>query len=174
MVPELSVSSLASSSCLTTPTMEDSIVFSSDLESESSRVTIQEKHNSEYKEKELRLGSVDLDNSDDANMTSPPNSPTSPLPLVVVGTHIPQKRSSEPSPTQTQPDESSIPPLPRKKRPNITTTSPAEESIHVAEQGGYTIKELLEYCRIKQRKGLYREYAQIRAEPPSGIFEQAK
>ena len=155
---------------LTTPTMDDGSVLSSDLESESSHGTIQEKYSREYKEKELGLS---LETSDDAVMTSSPNSPSSLNHLVVVGSNIPLKRSSEPSQMQAQGGDVN-PPLPRKKRPNTATTAPTEESIHMPESGGYTVEELLQYCKIKQKKGLCREYTLIRTEPPAGTFEQAK
>ena len=67
-------------------------------------------------------------------------------------------------------EDGEAPLLLRKKRPQ----SDEEESIHGPEGGGLNIKDLMEYTRIKGRKGLIKEYQQIKSEPPQGSFEASK
>lgn len=69
--------------------------------------------------------------------------------------------------------------MPNKKRPSSEELDGsyggiASESIHMPEPIGLTIKELVEYCRIKGRRGLYKEYAQLKSESPDGTFEVSK
>lgn len=134
---EVSISSLSS-----TVTSDDGI-FCSDPESESSKGTVSEKHNCEYREKELCLEKMDAckkgSDDEDSNI---------------------QRRSA------------------CKKRP----LSDEEDgdgcssggSVHRPEPGGLSIGELVAYTGIKGRKGLQREYAQIKAEPVAGTFEESK
>ena len=62
----------------------------------------------------------------------------------------------------------------RKKRPHSGDSGELDESIHGPEAGGMTIKELMEYVRIKGRRGLIREYGNIKKEPPAGTFMTSK
>ncbi len=181
VLPDTSVSS-AGSTPVATPTGEESSLFSSDMESSTgSRHTIHEKHNHECQEKERR-SERDMDISDDVSSSSVPNSPTSPplrtgTPSKAFLTNTPQKRSSSdtsPSQPNAPGDFAPPPPLPRKKRPSTMLPSSENESIHRAESGGLSVKEIIDYCRIKGRKGLYKEYARIKMEKPEGKFEHSK
>ncbi|ELU07177.1 hypothetical protein CAPTEDRAFT_228741 [Capitella teleta] len=49
-----------------------------------------------------------------------------------------------------------------------------EPSLHGPESGGFTIRELVDYCRIKGRRGLRRQYEVIKMEPPQGTFDVSK
>ena len=60
--------------------------------------------------------------------------------------------------------------LPGKRR----QPSCGDDSIHEPEPGGFTIRELVDYCRIKGQKGLMKDYALIKVEPPMGTFEVSR
>uniref|UniRef100_A0A667YA25 Tyrosine-protein phosphatase non-receptor type 9 n=1 Tax=Myripristis murdjan TaxID=586833 RepID=A0A667YA25_9TELE len=49
-----------------------------------------------------------------------------------------------------------------------------EVSVHMPEQGGMTVHELVEHVKRKKKKGIYQEYEEIRKEPPSGTFDYSK
>lgn len=49
-----------------------------------------------------------------------------------------------------------------------------EVSIHMPEQGGMTVHELVDYVKRKKKKGIYQEYEEIRKEPPAGSFDYSK
>ncbi|XP_069092760.1 tyrosine-protein phosphatase non-receptor type 9-like isoform X3 [Pleurodeles waltl] len=68
-------------------------------------------------------------------------------------------------------DNVKIPPLPQKSRPLPSTI---EMSIHVPEQGGMTIAELVQYIKRHKKKGICQEYEEIRKEPPVGSFDISK
>ena len=147
--------------------------FSSDPESSlSSRSTITEKHNNEYREKEVILpspsGAANMDTSDDdlSSLTSV-NSPTK------NGTpQLSRKRNLQGN--AVAPSEhigEAPPPLPRKKCNLILS---GHEPIHVPDESGLTIEELVKYCKIKGRRGLCKEYAYVKLEPPTGTFEASK
>uniref|UniRef100_A0A3B4VJ94 Tyrosine-protein phosphatase non-receptor type 9 n=1 Tax=Seriola dumerili TaxID=41447 RepID=A0A3B4VJ94_SERDU len=62
-------------------------------------------------------------------------------------------------------DEEGVPPLPQKSLPL---------SVHMPEQGGMTVHELVEHVKRKKKKGIYQEYEEIRKEPPAGTFDYSK
>ena len=85
------------------------------------------------------------------------------------------KRGSDTSPSEVAVGEPRMPALPRKKKPPETVAESSEESIHgAADIGGYSIKEFMDYTRIKGRQGLIRQYDQIKATPPKGTFSTSK
>lgn len=49
-----------------------------------------------------------------------------------------------------------------------------EESVHSENSGGMTLEEFIDHLQAKGRKGLYQEYAEIKAAPPDGTFETAR
>ncbi|XP_068607083.1 tyrosine-protein phosphatase non-receptor type 9 [Brachionichthys hirsutus] len=49
-----------------------------------------------------------------------------------------------------------------------------ETSIHMPEQGGMTVHELVEHVKKRRRRGIYQEYEEIRKEPPAGTFDYSK
>ncbi|XP_061536069.1 tyrosine-protein phosphatase non-receptor type 9 isoform X2 [Phycodurus eques] len=85
-----------------------------------------------------------------------------------------------------------VPPLPQKALPRplhqpTSQTSPlssswgpddedcrVEESVHMPEQGGMAMHELVDHVKRKKKKGIYREYEEIRKEPPAGTFDYSK
>ncbi|XP_020786217.1 tyrosine-protein phosphatase non-receptor type 9 isoform X1 [Boleophthalmus pectinirostris] len=85
--------------------------------------------------------------------------------------------------------EEGVPPLPQKSlpRPPHQTSSQSphlswsddderciEESVHMPEQGGMTLHDLVEHVKRKKKKGIYQEYEEIRKEPPAGTFDYSK
>ncbi|RXM33948.1 Tyrosine-protein phosphatase non-receptor type 9 [Acipenser ruthenus] len=68
-------------------------------------------------------------------------------------------------------EELAVPPLPQKSRPLPTVM---EMSIHLPEDGGLHIQELVQHIKRKKKKGIYQEYEEIRKEPPSGTFDYSK
>lgn len=66
------------------------------------------------------------------------------------------------------------PPNPCKKRPISQGSNVFEDSIHMAEDGGMTISELVTHVKERGKKGLYEEYAEIRREHPVGTFLTSK
>ncbi|XP_019899259.3 tyrosine-protein phosphatase non-receptor type 9 [Esox lucius] len=84
-----------------------------------------------------------------------------------------------------------VPPLPQKShpRPAISTSwgvseqdeelgeapAPQEEAtIHMPDQGGMTLLELVEHVKRQKKKGIYQEYEEIRKEAPTGSFDYSK
>ncbi|XP_040043220.2 tyrosine-protein phosphatase non-receptor type 9 isoform X1 [Gasterosteus aculeatus] len=88
--------------------------------------------------------------------------------------------------------EEGVPPLPQKSLPRTAQQPPSqspplssswgpededngvEVSIHVPEQGGMTVHDLVEHVKRQKKKGIYQEYEEIRKEPPAGPFDYSK
>ncbi|XP_072319404.1 tyrosine-protein phosphatase non-receptor type 9 [Eucyclogobius newberryi] len=81
--------------------------------------------------------------------------------------------------------EVGVPPLPQKSLPRPPHQSPhlsssddeehcIEVSVHMPEQGGMTLHDLVEHVKRKKKKGIYQEYEEIRKEPPAGTFDYSK
>ncbi|XP_066576685.1 tyrosine-protein phosphatase non-receptor type 9 [Amia ocellicauda] len=84
----------------------------------------------------------------------------------------PQSETPPDTPSHKHASEDlSVPPLPQKSRPLPTA---AELSIHMPEEGGMPVKELVLHVKRKKKKGIYQEYEEIRKEPPSGTFDYSK
>lgn len=92
-------------------------------------------------------------------------------------------------------EEEGVPPLPQKSlpRPPHQTSSQSpplssswgpdddddedrcmEVSVHMPEQGGMTVHELVEHVKRRKKKGIYQEYEEIRKEPVAGTFDYSK
>lgn len=89
-------------------------------------------------------------------------------------------------------EEEGVPPLPQKSLPRPphqpSSQSPPlssswgpddedrcmEVSVHMPEQGGMTVHELVEHVKRRKKKGIYQEYEEIRKEPPAGTFDYSK
>ncbi|XP_077381168.1 tyrosine-protein phosphatase non-receptor type 9 [Festucalex cinctus] len=89
-------------------------------------------------------------------------------------------------------EEEGVPPLPQKSLPRpphqpASQTSALsssrgpddedccmEESVHMPEQGGMAMHELVDHVKRKKKKGIYQEYEEIRKEPPAGTFDYSK
>ncbi|XP_028302170.1 tyrosine-protein phosphatase non-receptor type 9 isoform X2 [Gouania willdenowi] len=91
-----------------------------------------------------------------------------------------------------QEQEVDVPPLPQKSLPRpphqTTSLSPPlssswgpddesrfmEVSVHMPEQGGMSVHDLVDYVKQQKKKGIYQEYEEIRKEPPAGNFDNSK
>uniref|UniRef100_A0A8C5IAU0 Tyrosine-protein phosphatase non-receptor type 9 n=1 Tax=Gouania willdenowi TaxID=441366 RepID=A0A8C5IAU0_GOUWI len=49
-----------------------------------------------------------------------------------------------------------------------------EVSVHMPEQGGMSVHDLVDYVKQQKKKGIYQEYEEIRKEPPAGNFDNSK
>ena len=147
------------------------------IESEDSKETIAEKQSNEEGEKDEIIDTngvekeVNVEKEDVRNMakrrreSDPSNSSTS---------HRGSKDFSTPDAMNSN-DVEMPPPNPCKKRPGSTGTSNIlEDSIHMAEEGGMTIQNLVNHVKSLGKRGLYEEYAAIRKEQPAGTFSVSK
>ncbi|XP_033108055.1 tyrosine-protein phosphatase non-receptor type 9-like [Anneissia japonica] len=76
-----------------------------------------------------------------------------------------------PKPPRPEPGTNSPPPpIPVR----VSSTVPDGESIHRLEDKGMTPAELVEHMQELKQHGIYKEYADIRSEPPSGSFSYSK
>uniref|UniRef100_A0A8C7Z3X7 Tyrosine-protein phosphatase non-receptor type 9 n=1 Tax=Oryzias sinensis TaxID=183150 RepID=A0A8C7Z3X7_9TELE len=71
-------------------------------------------------------------------------------------------------------DAGGIPSLPKKSLPRAPNHCYMEMSVHVPDQGGMTVYELVDYVKRKKKRGIYQEYENIRKEPPAGSFDYSK
>ncbi|XP_071965804.1 tyrosine-protein phosphatase non-receptor type 9-like [Antedon mediterranea] len=80
---------------------------------------------------------------------------------------------SLPPPKPPRPDpNANSPPPPVPVR--VSSTIPDGESIHRLEDKGITPAELVQQMQDMKQQGIYKEYADIRSEPPSGSFSYSK
>lgn len=128
---------------------------------------------------------------------APPQSDTPPdTPLSQEGAEDVVDGKARDCPTRSQnedvTEEGAVPPLPQKSLPRpphqpYSQSSPLssswgpddeerymEVSVHMPEQGGMTVRELVDYVKRKKKKGIYQEYEDIRKEPPAGTFDYSK
>lgn len=66
------------------------------------------------------------------------------------------------------------PPLSSSWGPDDDENRYSEVSVHMPDQGGMTVRELVVYVKRKKKKGIYQEYEDIRKEPPAGTFDYSK
>ncbi|XP_048733310.1 tyrosine-protein phosphatase non-receptor type 9-like isoform X2 [Ostrea edulis] len=157
------------SSCRSVSTDMSDNLLNSDIDSEESKETVNEKQNNEDLEKE--------DSSDEKEVTEEKddlsNSAPSKRRLDSVGNNDSVKRAAQETNNENNFEEDSID-SPRKKRPSSSTSSMSnntvEESIHLPEEEGMDLDQLVEYTRSMRRRGLMEEYASIKMEPPAGTF----
>uniref|UniRef100_A0A3B3YPM4 Tyrosine-protein phosphatase non-receptor type 9 n=1 Tax=Poecilia mexicana TaxID=48701 RepID=A0A3B3YPM4_9TELE len=83
---------------------------------------------------------------------------------------LPQKALPRPP---NQPASQS-PPLSSSWGPDDDENRYTEVSVHMPDQGGMTVHQLVEYVKRKKKKGIYQEYEDIRKEPPAGTFDYSK
>lgn len=62
----------------------------------------------------------------------------------------------------------------KKKRPPSSGSNILDDSIHMPEQGGTTLEQLLEHVLDVRKRGLLEEYGHIRSEAPAGTFNTAR
>ncbi|XP_055956463.1 tyrosine-protein phosphatase non-receptor type 9 isoform X1 [Patella vulgata] len=132
-----------------------------DTNSEASKETINEKHNHEDREKEHEIEGTDSEKEvtvekDGTSLTGGKRRRTS-------GTDSDRfKRNSEISPTA------------EKKRPMSSGSNILDNSIHMPDDQGLTLTQLVDHVKQLKKRGLYAEYAHIKMEPPKGTFNESK
>ncbi|KFM67547.1 Tyrosine-protein phosphatase non-receptor type 9, partial [Stegodyphus mimosarum] len=112
--------------------------------------SVHEKHNSEEREKEVEVLKEDL-------------------------LQVSVKDNEEPCPLTP---ESGVTDFTEDEEKHLSSSSASlsiwEDSVHSENCGGMSLEEFIEHLRTKGRKGLYQEYAEIKAAPPEGTFETSK
>uniref|UniRef100_A0A4W6BP88 Tyrosine-protein phosphatase non-receptor type 9 n=1 Tax=Lates calcarifer TaxID=8187 RepID=A0A4W6BP88_LATCA len=106
--------------------------------------------------------------------------------------HRPQNEGVKEEDEEEHEEEEGVPPLPQKSLPRpphqpsshspplSSSWGPDDEdrcmevSVHMPEQGGMTVHDLVEHVKRKKKKGIYQEYEEIRKEPPAGSFDYSK
>uniref|UniRef100_A0A8C2B9T9 Tyrosine-protein phosphatase non-receptor type 9 n=1 Tax=Cyprinus carpio TaxID=7962 RepID=A0A8C2B9T9_CYPCA len=86
----------------------------------------------------------------------------------------PQSDTPPDTPLHQKHTADGVPPLPLKSRPWLPGTETAALSVHLAEQGGMSVHDLVQHVKLKKKKGIYQEYEEIRKEPPAGTFDYSK
>lgn len=145
----------------------------SDIDSEESKETVNEKQNNEDLEKE--------DSSDEKEVTVEKEDSLNLVPskrrIDSVGNKDSVKRAAQETNNENNIDVDSVD-APRKKRPTSSTSSMSnnavEDSLHMPEADGMDLDQLVEYTRSMRRRGLMEEYASIKMEPPAGTFTVSK
>lgn len=136
-------------------------------------------------------------NANGRSHQAPPQSDTPPdTPLSQKGDEDEADEKERDCPAGAQNDgvaeDGEVPPLPQKSLPRppqqpYSQSSPLssswgpddeerymEVSVHMPEQGGMMVRELVDYVKRKKKKGIYQEYEDIRKEPPAGTFDYSK
>ncbi|XP_061172209.1 tyrosine-protein phosphatase non-receptor type 9-like isoform X2 [Saccostrea echinata] len=153
--------------------MSDHNILHSDIDSEESKETVNEKQNNEDLEKEDSSDEKEVNEEKDDWSNSAPSKRR----LDSVSENDSVKRAAQENNEENNFEEKSID-SPRKKRPSSSTSSMSnntmEESIHMPEEEGMDLDQLVEYTRTMRRHGLMEEYASIKMEPPAGTFTLSK
>lgn len=86
--------------------------------------------------------------------------------------------ATDPSPTSsetfTDATGKTVPPSPQLRRMSVSSISSHDDSLHFSDGRGMRLYEFIEHVRQKGRKGLYEDYAEIKAKAPEGTFETSK
>ncbi|XP_062591032.1 tyrosine-protein phosphatase non-receptor type 9-like isoform X2 [Saccostrea cucullata] len=153
--------------------MSDHNLHHSDIDSEESKETVNEKQNNEDLEKEDSSDEKEVNEEKDDWLNSAPSKRR----LDSVSENDSVKRAAQENNAEIEFEEKSID-SPSKKRPSSSTSSmsnsTAEDSIHMPEEDGMDLDQLVEYTRTMRRHGLMEEYASIKMEPPAGTFTLSK
>ena len=131
----------------------DEVNHTSDFESEESKETVCEKQNVEDQEKEV---SVEKPTSQ-ANNSNKTN------------TNFTEKQSID-SAIASNGNSYNI----SSESLDMDVTNDIEDSVHLPETGGFTMKDVLDYVRQVGKDGLVQEYLEIKGEPPKGTFFVSK
>ncbi|KAK7495954.1 hypothetical protein BaRGS_00012655 [Batillaria attramentaria] len=165
----MSTSGRGSCSSATHSISSDTDPHISDLDSESSKDTIHEKHNHEDREKEKEDGDDTLrSGKDDGTYIGAKRRKSS----SARRNSESRKRSSELASIEGSGVQSED--RPRKKRPLSSGSNILDDSIHMPESGGLTISQLIEHVQTVKKKGLFAEYAHIKMEAPAGTFNHSR
>ncbi|XP_052361824.1 tyrosine-protein phosphatase non-receptor type 9 [Oncorhynchus keta] len=105
---------------------------------------------------------------------------------LVDGTANEEEREEE----EEEDEVDGVPPLPQKSLPRHPPSQcpslcgasqpdedpcPQEEvSVHMPDEVGMNVLELVEHVKKRKKKGIYQEYEEIRKEPPTGSFDYSK
>ncbi|XP_041362053.1 tyrosine-protein phosphatase non-receptor type 9-like [Gigantopelta aegis] len=154
----------------------DADIHFSDMDSETSKETVNEKQNSEDREKEREDeegdGEKEVAIEKDSHMIFEPEKKRR---MSDTGRNLEsRKRTSESS--ENVNGELSFPDgdLPRKKRPHSSGSNILDDSIHMPDQSGMDLQTLVDHVKSLKRKGMYSEYASIKMEAPCGTFHVSK
>lgn len=145
----------------------DNNVTCSDMDSEESKETVSEKHNSEDREKEAQ----ELSENEQEKEVAVEKNGTRGQRIESRSHHDNRKRPSE---SDGFPDQHPPAPLPRKKRPTSADCNIWEDSIHNDEQEGMGLQQLVDHVLKLGKRGLIQEYGSIRMESPAGTFNTSK
>lgn len=145
----------------------------SDIDSEESKETVNEKQNNEDLEKEDSSDEKEVIVEKDDSLNLVPSKRR----IDSVGNKDSVKRAAQETNSENNIDVDSVD-TPRKKRPTSSTSSMSnnavEDSLHMPEEDGMDLDQLVEYTRSMRRRGLMEEYASIKMEPPAGTFTVSK
>lgn len=145
----------------------------SDIDSEESKETVNEKQNNEDLEKEDSSDEKEVIVEKDDSLNLVPSKRR----IDSVGNKDSVKRAAQETNSENNIDVDSVD-APRKKRPTSSTSSMSnnavEDSLHMPEEDGMDLDQLVEYTRSMRRRGLMEEYASIKMEPPAGTFTVSK
>lgn len=153
-------------------------IFVSDVDSEESKETVNEKHNCEDKEKENMIADHEKEVTVEKEELSPT---TEHVKRKHESDHSSEGDSSKRTADDMQVDtcsanEEDCEELPRKKKApsEFTYNIYEEDSLHMPEDGGMNLETLVQHVQTLRQKGLYHEYASIKMEPPAGTFVASK
>ena len=172
-----SYSSLGDADSVTTRSASsDADVHFSDMDSETSKETVNEKQNSEDREKEPEEEEVDGEKEvaieKDSHMIFEPDKKRR---MSDTGRNFEsRKRCSESSDNVNGEVNFADGDLPRKKRPHSSGSNILDDSIHMPDQSGMDLNTLVDHVKSLKRKGMYSEYASIKMEAPCGTFHVSK
>lgn len=161
-------STRASCSSTTLSFSSDTDPHISDFDSESSKDTVHEKHNHEDREKEKGDGDDFGEEKDKEDHARKRKS------SLTMRNSESRKRTSELAARDGLDDDVMTDDLPRKKRPLSSGSNILDDSIHMPEQTGLNISQLIEHVKTMKRKGLFTEYAHIKMEAPAGNFNVSR
>lgn len=166
-------SSRGSCSSMTHSYSSDTDPHISDLDSESSKDTVHEKHNHEDREKEKGDGEdvTSGKDKDDSSVTTTTKKRKS---SATRRNSESRKRTSELAAFDDSQGDLQSEDLPRKKRPLSSGSNILDDSIHMPESSGLNINQLIEHVQTVKKKGLFGEYAHIRMEAHAGTFNHSR
>ncbi|KAL3866376.1 hypothetical protein ACJMK2_043679 [Sinanodonta woodiana] len=150
-----------------------SSVFASD--SEDSKETISEKQSAEEREKEIEK--IDESTEKEVNFEKEDSLSLASKRRLEADKGTPEDRRKHMTSASAEDNidiPHSSPNLPRKKRPTSSGLNIYEDSIHMPEEGGLSIDDLVKRVQQMRKKGLMEEYAQIKREQPAGTFQISK
>ncbi|ESP00543.1 hypothetical protein LOTGIDRAFT_157817 [Lottia gigantea] len=143
-----------------------------DSNSEASKETINEKYHHEDREKEREFDGTDSEKEvnfeKDGTLTNGKRRKTND------SNRDGRKRNSELSASEEATDDNFSVEQKKKKRPQSSGSNILDDSIHMPDDRGMTISQLVDHIKMVKRKGLFSEYAHIKMEAPSGTFLESK